>query len=373
MKIDAEFKSIIPPLTAEEYAGLEASILQEGCRDALVVWNGIIVDGHNRYEICWKHGLPFNTVGMVFENKDKAKEWIILNQFGRRNLSAYDRSLLAVRLKNLFAEKAKKNQGARTDISQKSVKSVDTQKELAKIAGVSHDTIHKVEVIERKAPEEVKQKIKQGDLTINKAYQDVKRLEKREQIEQKIQEYQQTADTKSIDIYTTDRRYNIIYADPAWGYWEGGQKNQSLHYQTMTIDEICGLPVQRIADENCILFLWVTYPILRECFKVIEAWGFKYSTAGFIWVKRNKHVDSSFIGCGSWTRANSELCLIATKGNILRLDAGISQIIEAPIEEHSKKPRIARELITKLVGELPRIELFSRQNVPGWDRWGNAI
>jgi len=137
------------------------------------------------------------------------------------------------------------------------------------------------------------------------------------------------------------------------------------------MDDICALPVKDIADKDCVLFLWVTYPILQDCFKVIEAWGFKYSTAAFVWVKKNKIADSPFIGCGAWTRANSELCLLATKGSITRLDAGVSQIIDAAIDEHSKKPASARQLITRLVGELPRIELFSRNAADGWDVWGN--
>ena len=149
--------------------------------------------------------------------------------------------------------------------------------------------------------------------------------------------------------------------------------NQSNHYKTMTLEEICNLPIKNIADENCILFLWVTFPILQDCFKVIESWGFKYSTCGFNWVKRNKKSDNYFFGCGSWTRANSELCLIATKGKIERLDNTISQIVDSRIEEHSKKPEIIYTLIEKLVGKLPRIELFARNTFINWDYWGNEL
>lgn len=179
----------------------------------------------------------------------------------------------------------------------------------------------------------------------------------------------------NINIYETDKKFNIIYADPAWQYWEGGDKNQSLHYHTMTIDAIGRLPIKKIADENCILFLWVTFPILEDCFKVINAWGFKYSTCGFVWVKRNKYSDTWFFGNGSWTRANSELCLIATKGSVTRINASISQIIDERIGEHSEKPVMVRKLITELVGELPRIELFSRykDDKSGWFNWGNEL
>lgn len=196
------------------------------------------------------------------------------------------------------------------------------------------------------------------------------REQKKQAVQQRIDEYA-TVQTGTIDIESPDKKYNIIYADPPWKYWEGGDKNQSLHYTTMTIDEICALPVKNIADDDCVLFLWVTYPILQDAFRVIEAWGFKYSTAAFVWVKKNKQKDTPFFGNGAWTRANSELCLLATKGNVMRLDAGVSQVVESPIEEHSKKPDCVRELITRLVGELPRVELFCRNPADGWDVWGN--
>jgi N6-adenosine-specific RNA methylase IME4 len=169
-------------------------------------------------------------------------------------------------------------------------------------------------------------------------------------------------------------KYNIIYADPAWCYYAGGYKNQSQHYDSMSIEEICNLPIKELAADNCILFLWITFPILQDCFKVIEAWGFKYSTCGFVWIKSKQDKTGFAFGLGNWTRANSELCLIATKGSVKRLDAGISQIIYEPKGEHSEKPAIVRDKIIKLVGDLPRIELFARGIPPkGWTFWGNEV
>ena len=379
--IDNEFRSLIPPLTPEEYDGLAASILADGCRDALVLWGDTLVDGHNRYEICTTHDVPFQTVQKEFADRNDVLRWIILNQFGRRNLPAYERAKLALRLKPLIAKKAKANQAVYHGnqyggLSQKSVevqtqiKPIDTQKEIAKAAGVSHDTIAKVEKIERQAAPEVKEQLRKGEMSINQAYQTVRREEKKQEVQQRIEEHA-VEQTGVVDIQQTDRKYNIIYADPPWRYWESGNKNQALHYTTMTINEICDLPVKNIADDDCVLFLWVTYPILQDAFHVIEAWGFKYSTAAFVWVKKNKQKDTPFFGNGAWTRANSELCLLATKGNVMRLDAGVSQVVESPIEEHSKKPDCVRELITRLVGELPRVELFCRNPADGWDVWGN--
>jgi hypothetical protein len=174
---DPEFKSLIPDMSPEEYEGLERSIVQEGCRDRIVVWNDkIVLDGHHRHEICLKHDIDFKTDSRSFETREQAKEWIIHNQLGRRNLSPYDRSILALQLKSLFEEKAKEKEITHTKEGfQKSGNPpVHTDKELAKIAGVSHDTIHKVEVIQKEAiPEQVKQ-IRKKEKSINKVYREIK-------------------------------------------------------------------------------------------------------------------------------------------------------------------------------------------------------
>jgi N6-adenosine-specific RNA methylase IME4 len=113
-------------------------------------------------------------------------------------------------------------------------------------------------------------------------------------------------------------------------------------------------------------------PKLNEVFPTLfEKWGFEYKTCAFTWVKRNKISPSWFWGMGSWTRANAELCLLATKGNPKRLDAGVSSVIDSAIGRHSEKPPETRDRIVSLMGDLPRIELFARQTVPGWDCWGN--
>src|SRR3990167_3390612 len=164
----------------------------------------------------------------------------------------------------------------------------------------------------------------------------------------------ESADSKELTPLPKGK-YKVIYADPPWQYFKGGYKNQSQHYDGMTIDEICNLKISELASENCILFLWATFPILPDVFRVIESWGFTYSTVGFTWVKAQKSGKGFFFGLGNWTRSNAEICLIATKGSIERKDASISQIIYTPIEKHSKKPDEVKEKIVKLVGDLPRI------------------
>ena len=152
-----------------------------------------------------------------------------------------------------------------------------------------------------------------------------------------------------------------------------GNQGAGCKYQVQEKDWIDNLPVSDIADKNCVLFLWVTMPKLNECWELIEKWGFSYKTVAFTWVKRNKKSSSWFWGMGRWTRANAELCLIATKGKLKRINASIHSVIDTPIEEHSKKPDEAKKRIIELVGDLSRIELFARQKTEGWDAWGNEV
>lgn len=173
------------------------------------------------------------------------------------------------------------------------------------------------------------------------------------------------------------KKYNVIYADPPWAYrvWskKGQGRSAESHYQTMSIDDIKALPVGKLADKNCALFMWITFPLLKEAWDVLEAWGFTYKSVAFVWVKQNKKSPSLFWGMGYWTRANAEICVIATKGSPKRLSAGVHQVVLSPVEEHSKKPDEVRERIVQLMGDVPRIELFARQNADGWDSWGNEV
>jgi len=171
-------------------------------------------------------------------------------------------------------------------------------------------------------------------------------------------------------------KYSIIYADPPWSYKDkalSGNRGACCKYPTMSISDIKKLPISKLSDNNCILFMWVTMPKLNECFNVIKSWGFEYKTCAFVWIKKNKNINTNFMGMGRWTRANAELCLLATKGKPQRVSASVHSVIESPIERHSKKPDVVRKKIIQLCGDLPRIELFARQKTQGWDIWGNEV
>ena len=208
MKVNEEFKRLIPALTVEEYKQLEANILSEGIRDPLVVWNGYLVDGHNRYTIASQHGLEYKTVNKEFKDGNAVKEWMILNQFGRRNLSNYQRSVLALQLENVFSERAKESKIEKVshyrqtgEIKQISAEpAIETRQELAKVANVSHDTIAKVKVIQAKATPEVKAQLSTGEVSINQAYKDIKKEEKQQVKLDEREKLAEIGKTKKIDI-----------------------------------------------------------------------------------------------------------------------------------------------------------------------------
>lgn len=181
-----------------------------------------------------------------------------------------------------------------------------------------------------------------------------------------------------------NKKYKVIYADPAWSYKDkrettGPKGNKAgsaaRQYPTMSLDEIKALPVADIADTPSLLFLWATWPLMPHWNEVIEAWGFQYKTLAFDWVKTYPKSNKLCIGSGSYTRSNSEVCLLGVrgKGASLIVDRSICNVQIATRAEHSVKPQIFRDLIVKLVGDVPRIELFARRNNIGWDTWGNEV
>lgn len=210
------------------------------------------------------------------------------------------------------------------------------------------------------------------------------------------------------------KKYNIIYADPPWSYRDkcvSGKRGAEYKYPCANLDDLKKIPVTELADANAVLVMWVTWPMLPDALSLIDAWGFTYKTCGFVWLKRNKRYwdktalmmrkvfrksekasdittekvktimqeSEFFVGMGAaGTRANTEFCLIAKRGKMSRINAGIRQIVDEPISiiepklRHSEKPAIIRSHIVELFGDdIPRIELFARQQALGWDAWGN--
>ena len=380
--IREDFKKLIPALTGEEFKQLEANILSEGVRDPLVVWNGYLVDGHNRYAIANQHGLEYKTVKKEFKDSNEVKEWMILNQFGRRNLSNYQRSVLALQLEEVFSVKAKENQ--KLSEGKGIQKSEDLKKpelvaikEVAKVANVSHDTIAKVKKIEAVATPEVKAQLSTGELSINQAYQEIKKEEKKEIQVEKKKEYEQRIATVSVNefkvnIFDTREKYRVIYADPPWQY-DLEQTSPNLggaikHYNSMSIEELCALPIKDIADKDAVLFLWITSPKLNLFLQLMEAWGFEYKTS-FVWDKVKHNM-------GHYNSVRHEFLLIGGRG---KSTPDLKHLYDSVItiersEKHSEKPVEFLNIIDNLYQHGNRIELFARQaKKDNWYFWGNEV
>ena len=174
-----------------------------------------------------------------------------------------------------------------------------------------------------------------------------------------------------------DKKYNIIYADPPWSYNDAHCTGAAAQkYPTMSDGDLQSMPVNPaggggIAADDCVLFLWATYPKMQEALDLIKAWGFTYKSIAFQWIKTNPSGNGYFFGLGRWTRGNTEPCLLAVKGKPKRQRADVSQLVFSPLRQHSQKPDEVRDYIVQLMGDLPRIELFARSGADGWDVWGN--
>jgi N6-adenosine-specific RNA methylase IME4 len=174
-------------------------------------------------------------------------------------------------------------------------------------------------------------------------------------------------------------RFSIIYADPPWKYnnranhktrFRGGACG---HYQLMSMPEIAALPIGDIAAENSALFMWCTFPYLDEQIRLFEHWGFKYRTSAFTWIKTNPGTREPFFGVGYYTKSNAEVCLLGVRGRMKPISNEVSSVVISPRREHSRKPDEVRQRIVQLFGDLSRVELFARQNAPGWAGAGNGV
>jgi DNA modification methylase/ParB-like chromosome segregation protein Spo0J len=312
--IREDFKKLIPALTGEEYKQLEANILSEGIRDPLVVWNGYLVDGHNRYAIANKYSLEFRTVNKEFKDGNEVKEWMILNQFGRRNLNNYQRSVLALELKTVIQEKAKEKKAEKIshyrqtgEIVQNSAPSEKTRQEVAKVANVSHDTIAKVEKIEASATPEVKAQLSTGVISINQAYQEIKKEEKKAEYKEKVLEARiepkisenikhgncleilETLHDGCIDLVLTDPPYGIEYVSNRSIYdgtiTKRGLLNDGKEEAFELLDKACEI-LQRKTAENAHLYFFCSWSVFSKFENIIS----KYFTikTPIVWDKGNK-------------------------------------------------------------------------------------
>lgn len=368
LSIDPEFRSLIPPLSAEELGQLEANIKADGCRDPLVTWNGLLLDGHNRYEICGRLGLTFKTIEIDLSDRDAAADWIDNNQLGRRNLTPDQASLLRGRRYNR-AKRAhggdRKSSGQTDHLKQKTAES------LAKQHGVSAKTIRRdakkadfVQRLEKESPEKAKA-IKDGKKRIVEVAREIKE-ERREN--RRIENREIIAATPGpVAAVESGARFATIVIDPPWDWGDEGDVDQMGRarptYGTMPFEDVRALPVAQFADEDCHLYLWITNRSLPKGFELMDAWGFRYVTC-VTWCKPS-------IGMGNYFRGSTEHLLFGVKGSqqLNRKDVGTWFAAPRGTKGHSSKPAAALELIESC-SPGPYLEMFARSARKGWISWG---
>lgn len=369
IKVDAELKALIPPLSKQEREQLEQNIIENGCRDPLVVWNGLIVDGHNRYEICTRLGIDYKVVEIDLQDRNAVEDWMDANQLGRRNLTP-DAFTLLVGRRYERAKKAVNDGGkgtAKTTVGQIDPRLPSTAAKLAKEHGVSERTVKRAakfyQEVERTP--ELKKAVEEGRpvLQVKRELKEKAREEKREENRAKIAAIQEPE-----KVFTQAKAtFSTIVIDPPWDWGDEGDKDQlgraRPDYSTMSIYQLLDLPVGELASEDAHIYMWITNRSLPKGFALLEKWGFRYITA-ITWVKPH-------FGMGNYFRGQTEHVLFGVKGSqpLKRKDVGT--VFEAPrgAGGHSSKPESFYSLVESC-SHGPYLEMFSRSDRNDWITWG---
>ena len=403
VKIDSEFSELIheDDLTDQEKLELETDIRKRGCVMPLVLWNGILVDGHHRYEICKKYNIPFETKEINLENREYAKAWILTNQLARRNLAIF-RKVELTRRRDKFlkmAEEGKRKQAVGeqknpkyisvspvlSDVDKtaqtliypekptepssepkakpepKKPEKINVQKARAKELGVSTGTVAKADYVIKKAemgelPKETIDKLRKGEETVNRVYTKLKATEKFEEKKKDLEEQIQ-------HLIPTDKKYSVIVIDPPWKYdstYDPNSRRVGADYPEMTIEEVSNIQIP--AMDSCVLWIWTTNKFLHETFHIIEKWGFRYINM-LTWAKDR-------IGVGTYLRGQTEHCILAFKGDpVFKTGTAYSTLLTAKNEGHSIKPDEFYVMVDNLCYG-PKLDYFYGKKRDGWDVYG---
>jgi len=368
MQINDKFRHLLPSLTKDQQTGLEQDILTHGCLQPLITWNGVLIDGHHRYDICQKHGISFDTKEMQFANELEAMFWSWNNQKNRRNLSKYECGVKALMFESLFKEQAKERQlSALKQGNNMPVPSILTERgesrdKISEIAGLSSGTITKIKTIETNAPAEVKQKLQTQEISINQAYGQIKTEERRKEVIEKLEniEVKKAKEIKGL--------YDVIIIDPPWKM-EKIERDIRLNqigfdYPTMEIAEIAKIAIP--AADDCHIWLWTTQKYLPEAFKLLEEWNLKY-VCTFVW-----HKNGGFQAFGL-PQYNCEFALYARKGTPKFIDLkSFFTCFSAERTGHSEKPTEFYETVKRVTAGR-RLDMFNRHQINGFDAWGNEV
>lgn len=373
--VDPEFAALIPPLTSEELAGLEASLQTEGCRDALVVWrkHKILLDGHNRKSICDRFGISYRTKEIPVKDRLDAMIWIRTNQASRRNLTDSQRAMNAAMLAELEIEKSKRDRASKGTPAREARKHETTlahtsdakvvepkdrqpraEEKAAKTAKVSVRKV-KQAIAVYKADPGLAKKVQDGEVSLAQATREIKRKDIIEHLESvSVQE------VKAIKGV-----YDVIVIDPPWPMEKierDERPNQSeFDYPTMALEEISSLHIP--SADDCHLWLWTTHRFLPSSFELLNEWDLKYVCA-FVW-----HKPGGFQPIGL-PQYNCEFALYARKGSPKFIDTKAFPVcFTAPRGKHSEKPMEFYETITRVTAGR-RLDMFARKSISGFDSWG---
>ena len=353
-----EVANIFPLLTGKEYEALRDDIKTNGLLEPIILHEGKILDGRNRYTAC----LGADVVP-DYEDYDGGNPlgYVISKNLHRRHLNEAQRAAVASKIANM-----PKGGAIYRSLN------LDTDKislqQAADALNVSRATVASVRAIERDAPD-LLPAIESGEMTVNRAAQTAKQRKKKEEVK--------AYSFEAISKPALEKKYNVIYADPPWQYNKGINTLDAVtdaHYSTMDLEDICKYPASLglNVQDNAVLFLWVTNPFLVKALSVVEAWGFEYKSQ-IVWVK----TDLKKPGVGYYVRGRHEMLWICTCGSFTPIDKNISppigSVLEAPIGEHSKKPEKVYSIIETLYPGCTYVELFARGKREGWESFGDEI
>lgn len=364
VKINKKYEKLVPPLLKEEFIQLKSSIQINGLYLPIIInEENIVLDGHHRFKICKDLNILPKFKLKKFENKLLEKKFVIESNLHRRHLKDYQKGLLAKELLKIEQEEAKvKQKEAGKEFGENHPKSLpielgklsdrhdnESMSKTAKKVGLkSGEQLRRILKIENEAPEELKEKVRKGETSINYAYKTVNRQEKK-------------ANAEPIP----QGQFNVILADPPWKYDINTRGSPDDHYDVMDDESIYNMKIPGAKD--CVLFMWGTAPKLPEALQVIESWGFTYKT-NMVWIKDK-------IGTGYYFRGKHELLFVAVKGNPLIPEESDrpESVLIAPRTKHSKKPQEVYEIIERMYPNSKYLELFARNSRKNWKSWGNEV
>lgn len=378
-----EAACIFPMMDEERLNELVEDIKENGQQVEIELYDNKILDGRNRYRACMVAGVEPRFCDVT--NDVEPLSYVLSMNLQRRHLDVGQRAFVALNVEEYEAKAAKERQSKLNGKTQLPVKLPEASKgdardKAAEQLSVSGKTVSDAKAVAQASPELAKLGVS-GKLApsigakIARAASDESQLERAaERIEAGEKPTKVLKDIVSDNKAAAPKMegvFQVIYADPPWQYTSGDQHSNETqetvignHYPSMPLADICDLPVDDIADEDCVLFMWTTSPLLEESFEVIKEWGFKYK-ASMIWDKVKHNV-------GHYVSVRHELLLIATKGSPPKVPKLVDSVYEEPRTQHSRKPGYFSDLIVELYPDANRVELFRRGEAPqGWSIWGN--